>query len=481
MLDSKFIQTLKSLSSKEFKNFTAYLDDSSNRISSPAQVAFRFISQFAPEFEDKAFTKEFLFRALYPKRKFVDKKIRTIISELYLALKQFLIELELEERSWASETLFLSQLRKRNLSSFQIEYKALDRKLSSQPLRDAEYYFARYEMALEANGFFGQKQIRIIDESLQAKIDSLDAWYLSLKLKETCEMLNREKALSGSFHNSMIEEISGFLSDDDHEFWNIPAIKIYYQIYQCLSNDQETQYYFQLIELLSKDHHLFPQEEARGMYKHAQNYCIRKINSGESQFLEEILRLYQAQLENGIIFFQGELAHTDFKNIVTVGLRLKEFDWVENFIYQYKEKLNPEYQENVFAFSLASFFYETRQNSKAIKLLQTVKFTDVYYETSARILLLKLYYENEEWESAIYQVQAFSIFLKRNKSISVSNRNRHLNFLRYYKKLVQLRENEAWLAKKDVKQRLNRLSSKIHEAKETVNLGWLKERVNTIS
>ncbi|MEZ5056131.1 MAG: hypothetical protein R2879_03750 [Saprospiraceae bacterium] len=62
-------------------------------------------------------------------------------------------------------------------------------------------------------------------------------------------------------------------------------------------------------------------------------------------------------LEKEIIFSDGYLNEWHFKNIVTIGSRLKETDWVKEFLENYKEKLHPSIAENAYSYNLAYLYY----------------------------------------------------------------------------------------------------------------------------
>ena len=408
---------------------------------------------------------------------FQEKRIRVLSSALFQQAKAFLAMLELQEDPLQQEVFALTQFRKRRMdTAFSKQLNHIQRQLEANPKRDTDFHLTKFELASEANGMYGQQNLRKLDDSLQEKIDHLDAWYLSQKLKESCEMLNRQNVLAISFENPMIEELLDFLQEKEHQFWKVPAIQIYHQIYLCLSQGTDEQYQ-DLVQMLEKLFGYFQPDEARGMYKHAQNFCIRKINEGVSPYLKELFQLYRRQLENELIYDRGILAHTDYKNMVTVGLRLKEYDWVEAFIYNYKDRVQSGFRENVFNFSLASYFFETGQTQQAIRVLLEVEFTDVYYQISSRQLLLKIFYETEEWESALYQVDSFGGFLRRNKEISAKNRTQHTNFLRWYKHLLRLKERKLLLEESVFKQRWGKLKGRIFQSTHTSNLEWLKEKV----
>src|SRR4029079_4931344 len=96
-------------------------------------------------------------------------------------------------------------------------------------------------------------------------------------------------------------------------------------------------------------------------------------------YVKEMLDLYNLMLEKELIYENRWFPPSDFKNIVTIACRLKEFDWTEKFIHRYKDKLEAETREHFFQYNLASFYYEKSDYGNALKLLNTIEFTDIYF------------------------------------------------------------------------------------------------------
>jgi hypothetical protein len=216
----------------------------------------------------------------------------------------------------------------------------------------------------------------------------------------------------------------------------------------------------------------FPRAEAKDMYVFALNYCIRKLNSGQLSYLNELFVLYKALIEREIIFEDGKLAPSDFKNIVTTGLRSGQLDWTEQFIQIYKDYLPAEHRQNTYIYNLAFLHYYRKEFSKALKLLQTAEFTDVFYQLDAKALLLRTYYELDETEPFLNLADAFTNYLKRNKQISDYQRTVYLNFVKYAKKLMLLRTGSRLS--------LEAVRNELQELKQAASLQWLQEKAAEI-
>ena len=481
MRNQKLFIALASLSATEFQAFHSFLKTDFFHPGPKPRIYLKTIAPFYPDFTAEELTESFIFKAVSPGIPYNQQRFREETARLFALLKKFLAYQEFQSRPKQEELWALTQFRKRRLEkAFQTQWKSIQKSLDSAPIKDADHYQLQSELAYEANGFFGNKQIRTIDHNLQDGIDNLDVFYLIRKLRESCEILNRKHILNADYQLRMMDEIILYLNSNGQNMLEIPAIRIYYQIFLMYSQTEEEAHYEALVELLARFHTQFSKEEARGMYKYVQNYCIRQINQGNSIYLQKLFKLYQAELENGIIYSNGLLAHTDFKNISTVGLRVAEFEWVHNFLHRYQNRVSEPFRMNVFNYCLASWYLEKGNYFQAIRLLQKVTFTDLQYQISARYLLIKAYYETEEWDSLIYLIKAFLNFIRRNKGISTGNRSNHRNFLQILQLMVRLRMRKSFLDKEEFDKRYEKIEERLKENERVPHLKWLQEKLENL-
>jgi tetratricopeptide (TPR) repeat protein len=241
-------------------------------------------------------------------------------------------------------------------------------------------------------------------------------------------------------------------------------------------------HYQQLVDLLEEHAGDCSRAEAQAMYTFAQNYCIKKINRGESAFLGELFRLYRQLLDQGILIeSDGYLAHWYYKNITTVGLRLGDYEWVKDFLETYRQKIHPADRDNAYNYNLSAYYYEQRRYHEAMKLLQQVEFTEVNYHLSAKALLLKIYYELEEDEALKYLIQSYQVYLKRNQDLAVAHIEGHKNLLRFVKKAYRLRRRKPQLDEEAFSSRHAALTEQVNTTPGIPNANWLRTIVQEIA
>lgn len=414
---------------------------------------------------------EKLHAALFGEKAYDPQHLYTACSDLLVYIKEYLVYLSVKEYSDEKDILYLAELEKRSADhTFDLEKNSILRSLQKKPLQDSNMHLHLFRIYELSDRQFMKKQKREYDASLQMKIDNLDVFYFSTKLKEACEVINRHNIIGEKYTLSFIREIVDFIHQHK-ELQKHPSLLIYSTIWNMITSNDTTHYYT-LKKLLSLLHHFTP-DESRNIVNYAMNYCIRKINTGHSEFHYEAFELYGFQLESGIIFQNKYLTQWDYKNIITVAIRLKKYDWTENFIHQYKNKIEPEFRENAFNYNQANFYYEKKEYRKAVRILNEVSFTDIYYALNARSLLLKTYLELEDYETLIQLCDAFKIYLVRNKKISSYQKTIHINLVKYVRKLAMYQTTLAQDAQK--KKIAADVISRLEQSQDVANINWIKE------
>ncbi|MEO1385285.1 MAG: hypothetical protein AAFV78_18850, partial [Bacteroidota bacterium] len=204
------------------------------------------------------------------------------------------------------------------------------------------------------------------------------------------------------------------------------------------------------------------------------------INRGQDRFREEIFQLFQKLLEKELLIANGYLLHSHYNNICNVALSLKKYDWVNEFLKMYKKRLHPDYQENAYNYNLSVYYYEQKEFGKAMKLLQQVEFTNIFYHINAKNLLLRIFYETEDYDGIKYLTQAFTALLKRNQRVPKYQIQAEQNFIRLIKKLTRLRQRQRVLEAQEFFPRWENLTVQVGETKPLLYGRWLKQKLDDL-
>ena len=487
METGKFFITLKNLSQQEFLRFGEFVAspffNKNNELVNLYDIILREREkekQKEKEKEDEI-SREKLFKLLYPKKPFDARRMTDLIYYMNNLLEDFVAISKTKKDVFARNLAFFSEARERDIDKVALSVaREMSAGLESSEIKDSEYYYHNYLFYNEQDKFFSAKGKIKQDQSLQKKADNFDIYYLSAKLQDACEMLNRGQIVHAEYEDNILETLLKHIEDYHAKYAEIPVISIYLNILKMLRNPEDATYLKNLLSLLSTHGSIFNRIELRDLYNYAQNYSIRRINAGETGYMQTLFGIYKTLLEDNLIFQGKHLTKWDYKNIISLGLRLKEYEWTLNFIQQYKNKLPENEGDNAYTYNLANYYYETGDYKKAVKLLRNVEFTDVYYNLDSKSMLLKIYYDTEEDESFISLVASFKIYLKRNKLISEANYTLYKNLLKYTVKVFNLHNKLPYQRGRPFTRQLAKIKKQITDTHNIANKKWLLGQVEAI-
>ncbi len=150
------------------------------------------------------------------------------------------------------------------------------------------------------------------------------------------------------------------------------------------------------------------------------------------------------------------------------------------FIHDYKGFLLAQNRENAFIYNLSAYHYERKNHEAALELIQSLQFTNVFYNLGFRSLLLKIYFEKQEEDALFSLLDSFSTYLRRNKQLSKYQQKVYANLLKFTRQTARLRHNASWMDQKEVSRLKKELQTKLEQTKQIANINWLKQQVEGI-
>ncbi len=434
-----------------------------------------------PNFKQKKLDQEHLAKQLWPDKTFNKAKLKHVFSYATRLLDEFLKLEEANHEDFLYKTGILKSYRKRKLDQrYESTINKLDQSLKANPLRNSDYHFNMLGLKTEADKFYLNQQKYQRDESLQERVNHLDLYFLSEKLKSSCEMINREQFFKMNYEHRFLDEAIAHIEKDKEYYSVYPSISFYYQVYLTLTDTENTKHYFELRDMIEKEGAVFPPDERKDLYYYAYNYCLRKLNKGNAKFLAEAFALMKNLLEQGLLLENETLSEWHYKNMCTLGIRSGESEWTYKFLEEYRELLPEDVAENAYTFNLASYYYGTQQYDKALMLLNEVEYTDIVYNLDAKSLLLRTYYDLDESDSLQSHIEAFKKYLSRNKIIAENKYARYLNLFNYANQAFKLKLQVPYQQKEKSRKELEALRGKLESGESIANKRWLKLKLEDI-
>ena len=383
-------------------------------------------------------TKDKAFKYIVSKQKehleYDDQQMRLWMRFLLKAIEKFLLQQKLFVDEVQNKKHLATIYRERNLPKLQERtLKELQSLQGKSTFRNVSYYETNFDIQNEQY-YLLTATARMSDLNLQDLSDNLDIIFVAKKLRQFCLALSHQSVYKTSYHFGMLEEILSYV--ESSELTKIPVVAVYYYAYQTMAEKTESTYFKSFKESITNYGEQFSSEELRDLYILAINYCIKKYNEGERKFLKDQFELYQHGLAKKLLFVNNRLSRFSFRNIATIGIVQKEFEWVDNFIVDYKSKLAKKYQESMVSFCMAQLEYSRKNYDTALQLLQKSEYKDLLLNLAAKTLQLKIFYELQAFDLLIAHLEAMTVFIRRKKVMGYHQTN-YLNLIQFTKRLIE--------------------------------------------
>jgi hypothetical protein len=386
-----------------------------------------------------ALDKAQLFAELYPDKKIDDRYLRLAGSWLTDAIEAFFQQKIRSEEALSPNIKLATTYRKRNLPKLSHQNLNLAKtQLEAQSLRNADYLQAFHGILAEEYRFDAATK-RTEALNLQALGDSLDNWYFAQKMRQICIAQSHQTVYKTEYKFSFLQPV--LLQIESENLMQIPAIGLYYYCYQALLFP-ENEALFALFRQKTVEHgDLFPEDELRDLFLLAINFCTRRVNEGSRVHIREGFELYRNGFEKKVFIVNGVLSRFTFRNAAALGLMLKELDWVDSFLPQFRDFIEPQYRKSTYDFSLARLENERGNFQAALLLLQNAEYEDVLATLSAKTLALKILYETNALNALDSHLDAMKIFIRRHKEIGY-HRDNYTHLIRFVQRLIALQPSD---------------------------------------
>lgn len=418
--------------------------------------------------------KETIWKILPITKEFTDLRFRKLCNDLLDRFEKFLLLENLEKNQILQSNLLLDSIRKNKYDILVEKHIAKSSKEIEREIdQSSDYYLQRY---------FYEKTLINLKSNYEKKVNlkkgkiksydqlskNLDAFYVIEKLRLATDLETWKKMYKSD------ESIDIGISLDilnKYKFDEIPSVDIYRLMYEVHKNASNTELYYKLKKKALEHINSFPKDEQREIFDVLVSFCIKLGNKGELEFIKETLYLYDWGINESIILNKGKLSPTTFRNYVFAGLRISEYDKVENFIKSNIDLLDKNRKENALNFNLARVSFYRKNYNEVLDYLNQVNYEDIWYNVNSKVLLFATYYELDELDVLMTSSESFRTFLRREKDVQNVRTNRYLTFTKYLMKIV----NNSH--KKD---RIRKIKDQLTSDKAVVNKQWLLEKIDEL-
>ncbi|WP_421949217.1 hypothetical protein [Phaeodactylibacter xiamenensis] len=479
MYQSRLVQHIRELPAKKQERFRQFVNSPYFNQHDRTTALLEFILKKL-DGRPSGLSKERAYKALFPGEDFNEQQLYNVMSYLNKLYYRFMAA-EYTEKQRYLESIFTLEEAFDN-HQFDImtnRGKQLMKKLKKDPVHNSEYFQASYRLNHALGYYSGTYFDRAETNTFQSMLDELDKYYILEKLRNCCHLTANSLILNTSYNFRMLNELLEHLRTNWPDFEGEYSIVMYHTALMSMLEEDNPDHYQRMKRMLAENMKSFSETEGRDLYSFSYNYCIRMINAGHRDYQVELFQLYKQGLKQDLLLDKGLISEWDYKNIATLGARLKEFTWTENFLQEYQEKLPAHRKENAYNYNLGNLYYNKGLYEEALSALLLVQFTDVKYHLSTTFLLLRTYYALQDTEALLSLIETFRIYVIRNRKMTVEQKRGYTNFLRFAKKLVLIKHSASTYSRKDFEKEIDELRDKIETSENVINKYWLLEECHT--
>lgn len=404
------------------------------------------------------------FKAAFPQKSYSETNMRHLLSWMMAQIRDFLTWTELQSDPWQAQRYALRSFRRRNLEAAFLNLQTnIADTLQEAPLLDLEAPLLRFHAEMEKFQWnLAQKRRQPV--TFDALAEHLIA-YMTIQMlrlgymyraqqalqKETPQALERLEALLQAFPPATQQEY--------------PHIAIFHTGFRLLSHPEEDHWLPEFRSQLMQYGAQLAADEARDLLMLAINYCIRRINQGQQQYLAEALTFYEMGLHRQWLLDERKhLTKYTYNNVLLTIIALRDWERAHTFLEVYREQLAPADREMVYAYNKAVLHFRKGDDATAQTLLRTLSFADPMYNLEARRMLLRIYYEKKEFDALESLLDNLLTWLRRHRELGY-HREMYRNLALFTGKLLRIPAAE--------KDKRRKLAERIKNAPLVADRAWL--------
>ncbi|HQY53284.1 MAG TPA: hypothetical protein PLD63_13010 [Ignavibacteria bacterium] len=450
MHNTALIDTLRTFSKQDLKEFGLFINSPFYNTNQSVIKMYNQIKILYPDFDEKYLDKKTLYNKSFGKMVYDDSFMRMTVFRLMELAKEFLVHVNLKRNNLLKETILLDELNNRELNKLLIKnIQELDRKIDKQKVKEADTYFVKYKMEYFRNDIKSRDTKTItykdkLNKDLLLEQKNLNIFFFLSSLKFFQYFLNQKNFVVNTegypdFVNSILEYLK-----NNKDYMKVPAIKLYY-IMTLLLLTEDDKYFFKLKKILFEDNDNLSYFEKFNLIANLRNYAQKKFNEGQSEFKTSVIEIIKFSIKKNILTtaeggkYVSELR---FMTIVWVGIVSNELNWIEKFIKEFINKIEPNKRQYVFAYNISILEFTKKNYTEALEILgKSGSIKNVFYKTAVKQLTLMIYYELKWYTPAFDLLDSYKHFIKTDKLLPEIYKSTSSIFIKYYSKLLKIIES----------------------------------------
>jgi hypothetical protein len=415
---------------------------------------------------------------IFSENKLKNQTLRNRLNELTKLGEKFIIQRELVKDVNLHKLLFLRGLKDRKLiKHFETAFRDMP------DITNIKYQKSYVISDILWLNILVKKESRDFQEmfsSYNTQIEYIFTFFLEMlfdvaKEYEIERMYNVN--ISGDIFTDVMSNLNVKKLMNAIESRNNPAyikVIINYYLYKSFADIDDTDSFKMLQNIFNKYIDELNEHDKNTVMTDMISLYFNRINSGETKYLKEVFRLYKLKLKLGMFDELRDIRYPSsaFRDYIVVGIRLKQYAWVENFIGKYSTEVPEEIREEETCMGYARLHFSKKEYRKALEMLDKLKTDNYLYILDASNNKLRVFYELLQFDEAFLEMDRIKHYIKNNpRKISSAVKRYNLEFLDKYNKLLKFRLSPD-------KKEIGFFLKSVNESATLVAKNWFIEKIN---
>lgn len=384
--------------------------------------------------EDDAPTHEKIYRHVYGDRPFHAPTLRTSLSQLLAALREFMAWSQFRQDAPAQQRYFLKRLHATEDGRYFDTYHACAVKELAQSGLD-HVAASQEHMLLDAARMDHEKQQtgRVSPPTVKAATDNLEQGLMAQLLRSQFESsLSGEPQPPSPFMAALLQAL-------DAQAHTLPAqVQVYHRLCKAMTAPDAWADYQAAKTVCAQAAPTLSPSERRAMQAACLDFACQRLAEGDAAFVAEVWASYEPALRAGLFFHDSGMRAPHFRAFLVAGLCLGERAWAAALHQQWRGGLLGDADGHADRLAQALLAFHGGDFGMASRLLHAVlaHSDDVHDAVYARLYLAMSQYETGETQVLESLCHSFRMFLGRSRAVSATQRARCIAFLNHLRRFL---------------------------------------------
>jgi hypothetical protein len=482
MYSSNLVSLLKTFSKEEFKIFGKFIRSPFFNTRKDIVRYYIYLKKFYPAFSKQCFTKYNIYSHVYPGRKFSNGEFLKLNSSLNQLGLEFLKH---KPDRFKDDFNIMNELVDRNLGKqFLSVYKNLNDYIDNESGMDSLVFVSKINLESILIRYYmnRDRQIDICGEII--KRGNYFAYqsllWIMIQLRDMTtnfNAFNYPYKESNSFKFIESVNLEKFISEIKYEDNRLGRYLKYYLYCLMIYLHPENENYFEQFKRSFKN--IFDEVnrlEKNNYLARMQSYVMKHFQQENMNYVKELLDTYKFFFSRKGIFENDIIPVPPFRNSVMLALYNKDYAFVNELLEVHSKRLNEDLREDSVKLCLAHLYFNRKEYQNVFDILRMLNYRYPTHKLDVKLLLLKTYFENGDFDLLISFSDSFRHFLANNKKLSESHKKQFCS-------LISLTNNICTMKLKDNRDELKKLRNELTENKFDLiafDKIWLLEKIDEI-